>query len=160
MLVWHPQISLYIYIFVIIIFIWYQCTFLSNWNEDSRISLGVTYFLIALESHVELDCALPWLDILLPVEHEYLMLGKWCNWYFEETSLLSADAFSSWSGSDYRGDTRFRVDTETGCACTQTQTHGNNYSVWGIGSPVFVSLCLSLPVFLVILSLFEVVVCQ
>lgn len=72
------------------------------------------------------------------------MLGAWCNWYFEETSLLSPDAFSCLSGSDYRVDTRFGVDTETGCVCTHSQTHGNNYSVWGIGSSVFVSLCLSL----------------
>lgn len=71
------------------------------------------------------------------------MLGAWCNWYFEETSLLSPDAFCCLSGSDYRVDTRLRVDTEAGCVCTPSQTHGNNYSVWGIGSSVFVSLSLS-----------------
>ncbi len=81
----------------------------------------------------------PWPVLLLPVEHEYLMLGPWCNWYFEETSLLSPDAFSCLSGSDYRADTRFRVDTETGCVCTHSQTHGNNYSVGGIGA---LSACL------------------
>lgn len=108
------------------------CFFL--WNELRRIQFTITYFRVALERHVELDYAPPW--PVMPVEHEYLMLGTWCNWYFEGTSLLSPVAFSFLSGSDYR------EDTETGCVCTHSQTHGNNYSVWGIGSSV--SVCPSL----------------
>lgn len=101
-------------------------------------SFKITYFRIALESHVE-----PSPVLLFPAENGDLILDAWCNWGFEETSLLPPDAFSCQSGSDYRVDARVRVDIGTGCVWTHSHTHGNNYSVWGIGRSVFISLCLS-----------------
>lgn len=74
----------------------------------------------ASESHVELDCGVPW-PVTLPVWYECLMFGPWCHRYFEEKSLLSPDACSCVSVSDYRVDTRFRVETETGCVRLHSQ---------------------------------------
>lgn len=102
----------------------------------------VTYF-IDVVSHVEIDwlCAV-WLVILLPVEHEYLMGAAWCNWYFEETSLLSPDAFSCWSGSDYRVDTQFGVRLRD-WVCPHSVRHMGTITVCGVSALLCSSLRLS-----------------